>query len=207
MLSRRVITRSGRHFRGRYPSRKLGRMVAFESLIERDVIMLLEFSRGVSSYQEQPERIEYADGDTIRVYYPDFEARLASGVRVHIEVKPSQKLTSPKVFHKLRMVAAHYSSFRDELFSVITEKQAREEPLHSNLRMLSALRAKLSAPAPIVQPYPRDQVWAVLEASLGRDVLLKHIALGNLVCDLSVPLEGELAVIPEKEAAHDALYI
>lgn len=66
MLSRRVITRSGRHFRGRYPSRKLGRMVAFESLIERDVILLLEFSRGVLSYQEQPTRIAYSNGQAMR---------------------------------------------------------------------------------------------------------------------------------------------
>ena len=129
MLSRRVITRSGRHFRGRYPSRKLGRMVAFESLIERDVILLLEFSRGVQSYQEQPERIVYSDGQTIREYYPDFEARLASGPRVHIEVKPSAKLDSPKIAKKLQQIATHYAQHRDEYFRVITELDARKEPL------------------------------------------------------------------------------
>lgn len=54
MLVRKVITRRGRRFRGYFPSRKLGRMVAWESLTERDVILLLEFSPGVLSYQEQP---------------------------------------------------------------------------------------------------------------------------------------------------------
>src|SRR3546814_4075345 len=42
MPVRNVITRSGRHFRGLYPSRKVGRMVVFESILERDVIMLRE---------------------------------------------------------------------------------------------------------------------------------------------------------------------
>lgn len=207
MLSRRVITRSGRHFRGRYPSRKLGRMVAFESLIERDVILLLEFSRGVQSYQEQPERIVYSDGQTMREYYPDFEAKLASGPRVHIEVKPSAKLDSPKIAKKLQQIATHYAQHRDEYFRVITELDARKEPLHTNLKTLSPLRAK---PAASPQDFPvrlHGKPWHVLEASVGRAVLLKQVALGNLVCDLASPLQGDLMVFTAQEAAHDSLYL
>lgn len=207
MLSRRVITRSGRHFRGRYPSKKLGRMVAFESLIERDVILLLEFSRGVQSYQEQPERIVYSDGQIMREYYPDFEARLTSGPRVHIEVKPSAKLDSPKIAKKLQQIATHYAQHRAEHFRVITELDARKEPLHSNLRMLSPLRAKPAASPQSLPMHLHCESWRALEALVGRDVLLKQVALGNLVCDLASPLHGDLMVFTAQEAAHDSLYL
>lgn len=207
MLSRRVITRSGRHFRGRYPSRKLGRMVAFESLIERDVILLLEFSRGVQSYQEQPERIVYSDGQAMREYYPDFEARLASGPRVHIEVKPSAKLDSPKIAKKLQRIATHYAQHRDEHFRVITELDARKEPLYTNLKTLSPLRAKPAASFHALPTRLHGKPWHDLEASIGRDVLLKQVALGNLVCNLASPLQGDLMVFTAQEAAHDSLYL
>lgn len=207
MLSRRVITRSGRHFRGRYPSRKLGRMVAFESLIERDVILLLEFSRGVQSYQEQPARIVYSDGQTVREYFPDFEARLVSGQQVHIEVKPSARLVSPKVARKLQQIAAHYAQHRDEQFRVVTELEARKEPLHTNLTTLSPLRAKPAAALQLLSQHLHGIPWHTLEASIGRDVLLKQVALGNLVCDLASPLQGDLMVFTAQEAAHDSLYL
>jgi len=207
MLSRKVITRSGRHFRGRYPSRKLGRMVEFESLIERDVILLLEFSRGVQSYQEQPVRIVYSDGQAMREYYPDFEAQLASDPRVHIEVKPSEKLHSPKIATKLQQIATHYAQHRDEHFRVITELEARQEPLHSNLKMLSPLRAKPVTSLYTLSMRIHGEPWHALEASIGRDVLLKQVALGNLVCDLTRPLQGDLLVFTEQEATHDSLYL
>lgn len=51
MFSRNVITRRGRGFRGNFPSRKLGRMVAGESLVELLAILLWEFSPGVLTYR------------------------------------------------------------------------------------------------------------------------------------------------------------
>ncbi|MGN5538471.1 TnsA endonuclease N-terminal domain-containing protein [Alcaligenes sp. Lyrl_28] len=182
-------------------------MVAFESLIERDVILLLEFSRGVQSYQEQPERIVYSDGQAMRDYYPDFEARLTSGPRVHIEVKPSAKLDSPKIAKKLQQIATHYAQHRDEHFRVITELDARKEPLHSNLKTLSPLRAKPAASPQALPIGLHGKPWHALEASVGRDVLLKQVALGNLVCDLASPLQGDLMVFNAKEVAHDSLYL
>jgi hypothetical protein len=44
--------------------------VEWESLLERDAILLFEFSPGVVSYQEQPEMIEYEQDGVMRRYYP-----------------------------------------------------------------------------------------------------------------------------------------
>ncbi|MDF2864673.1 MAG: hypothetical protein K0S02_4945 [Achromobacter mucicolens] len=208
MLSRRVITRSGRHFRGRYPSAKLGRMVEFESLIERDVILLLEFSGGVSFYQEQPTRLLYSDGETVRDYFPDFEVHLRTGCRIHIEAKPLAKLGLPSVAGKLNSIAEHYAAHREEYFQVVTDAIARREPLHTNLRALSALRAKATGPNYVECPaHPVRASWNALETVLGRQGLMQLVARGHLVCDLSQPLEGELVVQTVKEADDDSLYI
>ncbi len=59
MPVRKVVTPSGRKVRGYFPSKKMGRMVAWESQIELDAILLFEFSPGVISFQEQPEKIQY----------------------------------------------------------------------------------------------------------------------------------------------------
>ena len=102
MLARKPLTRSQRGFRMKYPSLKLGRMVACESLLEGDLVILLEFSPGVLSYQEQPARIEYWDGERMREYFPDFEVCLSDGTQAHLEVKSSGRLAKPKIAAKYR---------------------------------------------------------------------------------------------------------
>jgi hypothetical protein len=92
MLARKVITRRGRRFRGYFPSRKLGRMMEWESLNERNVILLFEFSPGVLSYQAQPALIHYHDGQDTRAYYPDFEVIFLNGEAIHVEVKLAREL-------------------------------------------------------------------------------------------------------------------
>lgn len=209
MPVRKVITHSGRQFRGRYPSLKCGRMVSYESLLERDVILLLEFSAAVVSYEEQPELVFYSDDQGTKKYFPDFEVVLTSGAKVHVEAKPAERLVIPHLAKVYRAVASHYSRFRDERFLIVTDREARAEPLHSNLMTLSAIRAK----SEVVAPFPqtvfqlcRPTVWEALEAEMGRPQLLRYLALGHLSCDLRCPLEGALPVFPKGEA-RDSLFI
>jgi len=89
--ARRVVRPTGGIFRGRFPSRKSGRTVAFESLIERDALILFEFSRGIVNFREQPYSIYYPFEGRSRKYTPDFELTLASGAVLLIEVKPEEK--------------------------------------------------------------------------------------------------------------------
>src|SRR3546814_13519379 len=117
-------------------------MVVFESILERDVIMLLEFSGAVSSFEEQPIRITYSDGDRMRDYYPDFRADLITGECLHLEAKPTAKLMLPKVATQLAAVTSHYAQHRSETFRIITEAVATAEPLHTTLASLRALRAQ-----------------------------------------------------------------
>jgi hypothetical protein len=87
--AREVISPSGGIMRGKFPSRKNGRMVHHEGLLELDAIYLLEASPLVTGYREQPTTITYPDGDRVRRYTPDLEVTLDGGASVWIEVKPT----------------------------------------------------------------------------------------------------------------------
>ena len=58
MPVRKVSNRGGNAI-GRFPSTKMGRMIAFESLLERDFIYLLDYDPTVDWFEEQPLSIEY----------------------------------------------------------------------------------------------------------------------------------------------------
>lgn len=188
MLARNVVTRRGRRFRGYFPSLKLGRMVAWESLLERDAILLLEFSPGVLSYREQPEEERYSDGAAIRSYYPDFLLELRSGSEARIEVKPAKKLDRPRVSAKLKHVASHYAR-QGKDFRVVTEQEIRREPLLGNLNVLQSVRRYRGADLP-----PKGLLQEVFSGGtlpfddvarrIGRHQTLVLIAQGVLGCDL-----------------------
>lgn len=210
MFSRNALTRSGRGFRMRIPSSKLARMVECESILEGDVALLLEYSPGVVSYQEQPARIQYWDGEQMRNYFPDFEAVLLDGSFVHIEAKHSRKLAKPRLADKYRAIATHYQRTPVQ-YRIITELECQQEPLHSNLRRLSYLRLKVTA-----EPLPSREVLsrllgststtlASLEESLGAAVTWRLLAIGLLHCDLTAEITPATLVFTVEGGRHATL--
>lgn len=207
MRARKVVTRSGRKIRGYFPSLKMGRMVEWESLLERDAILLLEFSPGVSSFREQPELIQYRDGDAVRRYFPDFEITTTSGEYIHLEVKPEGQLLRPDVASKLGKVAGHYAA-RKQAYRILTDKVIRQQPVHGNVTLLARMcrhdetLISLSSEVHLSlakRPLPFDEV----AHQIGRDRLLKMIALGHVGCDLTAPLSGANPVCHPREIDHD----
>jgi len=97
--SREVISPSGGIVRGKFPSRKNGRMVHHEGLLELEAIYLFETSPRIVRYREQPITINYPDGARLRRYTPDFELVLTTGEIVLIEVKPIRSLQHDEVRH------------------------------------------------------------------------------------------------------------
>ena len=137
---RRIVTRSGGGFRGKFPSRKLGCMVHYQSLLERDAILHFEYHPAVVKYQEQPSRETYYDAkNNARFYYPDFLAILVSTAESNHEVKPKAKLRSARVRDKLERVALRMAE-EGRTFRVWTEEHIRREPLFTNLQRLHELR-------------------------------------------------------------------
>ena len=124
MLSRKVVTRSGRGFRGHFPSKKLNAPVQFESLLERDAIKLFENSSEVKTYREQPTIIYYYLDGIPKRYHPDFEVVLMGDAVIHVEVKPSQRLATTELVIKFQAINQTYKS-RPEHFVILTEKELR----------------------------------------------------------------------------------
>ncbi|GAB1394766.1 hypothetical protein MASR1M60_29300 [Rhodocyclaceae bacterium] len=199
MLARKPLTRSQRGFRMKYPSLKLGRMVACESLLEGDLVILLELSPEVLSYQEQPARIQYWDGIQMRDYFPDFEVVLMDGTRIHLEVKHSRKLAKPELARKYRAIAVHYQRTPIQ-FRIVTELECQREPLRSNLQRMNYLRTKktaesLPSEAELYRLLGEASVsLAQLETILGVETTLRLLALGLLHCDLSVEITSATLV-------------
>ena len=141
----RKLKKSYRNVTGLFYSRRLRRLVQFDSLLERDFIQLLDIHPAVLSFAEQPVRIEFTDEQgTDLVYVPDFHVTFRSGVflgrRVKhpwiVETKYQSDLKEnwPKIAPKAR--AAVRSARRCEsIFHIITEACLEGPPLE-NARFL-----------------------------------------------------------------------
>ncbi len=213
MAVRKVVTRSGHGVRGYFPSRKMMRMVAWESQLERDAIMLLEFSLGVVGFREQPARV-YFDQDGVRhQYIPDFEVELADGRILHVEVKPESKLRKPDIARRFAAITAHYSRSENG-FSVLTEKAIRKEPRLSNLRLL-AYHQPDDASSPEMTAYIQKLALLPAQTVAGAAAVLGDVravyqllAANEYGCDLDSPIRAESRIYPAgKEVRHEALFI
>lgn len=131
--ARKIISPSGGIVRGKFPSRKNGRMVHHEGLLELDAIYLFETSPQIVRYREQPTAIHYPDGAKLRRYTPDFELMLVTGESVTIEVKPTRFLEEVETRHKFDRIE-EYMRRSTIPFVILTEKILRQEPRLSNLR-------------------------------------------------------------------------
>lgn len=70
-----------------------GRHVGFESWLERDHLMLLDFDPDVTAVSSQPFWLHWQGGDgRDRRHAPDFFARLADGTGVVVDIRPDDRI-------------------------------------------------------------------------------------------------------------------
>jgi hypothetical protein len=91
---------------GKFPSLKLGRMVGYQSLIERDFIYLLDFDATVTTYAEQPFSLHYKDGSKQRRYTPDF-CFSRYGQTCLVGPKVAKLSPGARSLHSLRLIHTH----------------------------------------------------------------------------------------------------
>lgn len=202
----RKIPRSYRNLTGRVAIAKQENSAAFESPLERDLYVLLDFNPAVASIQHQPFRIDYMRADerfthytpdALIFYRPEYKRK-----PVLCEVKPYEQLR--KDWSDLRPgFKAAVSMCRREgwIFHIYTENQIRT-PYLQNARFLRAYRDV--APDELRAERVRGYLRKSKEATLGS--LLTHfcpqesargawlslvwhlIATGRLQADLQSPL-------------------
>jgi hypothetical protein len=80
------------NFTGLYYAATMNAHVGFESWLERDVAMMLDFDSEVVAFSSQPFWLSWSEDGEPRRHAPDFFARLADGTGVVIDVRPDDRI-------------------------------------------------------------------------------------------------------------------
>ena len=131
----RKVYSSGRNMTGLFPSLKLRRMVAFESLIEQDYLYVLDYEREVVFFEEQPLSLEYIwEGKKLR-YTPDFHV-IRGEIHELVECKPLVFVNTEENQRKFS-VAQAWCKTQGWFFSVTTDQDLRQGHCLNNIKLLT----------------------------------------------------------------------
>lgn len=123
-MSTRQIKKSYRSCVGYFKSYKNSQQLAFESILERDFFMLLEFDETVISYEEQPFQIKYQLKETMTRYTPDVLVTYRDGTQKVFEVKYQNDINSdPALQHKLSVLKDAIQDQKKVCFEVFTDEK------------------------------------------------------------------------------------
>ena len=84
--------RGQKNFTGLYYAATMDAHVGFESCLERDVAMTLDFDTEVVAFSSQPFCLSWPEGGRRHWHTPDFFARLEDGTGVVIDVRPDDRI-------------------------------------------------------------------------------------------------------------------
>jgi hypothetical protein len=197
----RNVSNYGGNITGAVPSRKLGRIVHFESLTERAYIYLLEHDQQVEHYEEQPCTIHYFVEGQRRRYTPDFAVSWTEGLPSLVECKPTAHLDD--LDNHLKWTAAQlWCGRHGYTFAVVTDALVQQHAiLLDNLGALAGhayqryapqtldavLAAVQGAGAPVTVGTVVEQL-PQLRPQHARACIWHLLAVGALTADLTQPL-------------------
>lgn len=198
---------------GMTPSLKAGRPVWWESLLERDFILLLEIDHDVVNYTEQPFRVRYPFEGRARRYTPDFLVERKNKWQV-VEVKWKKKASTeefrlfrlsaePAILNKARTLIGPDDGRACE-FVVATEAEIRVQPLLENVKILRGYARTPFLPGQVVlcRRFLRenegasiaDLVAALSDKGVTLPVAYSLIYHGTLAVDFNLPLDARSVV-------------
>lgn len=208
MPVRRPSNRGGvRKNIGKTPSLKAGRNIWWESLLERDYILLLEIDPDVVTYTEQPFRITYTLDGKVHRYTPDFLVERKNKRQV-VEVKRKEK-ASTEAFRLFRLAVEPEIRKLGCEFVVATEENIRVRPLLDNTKTLRGYARTPFLPGQVVlcRKFLRENEGASIADLVGAlsgqgvtlPVVYALIYRGTLAVDFNLLLDPRSAV---RSAAH-----
>lgn len=181
-----------------------GGVAGFESSLERDLFLVLDFDPQVLSVREQPFTLTHIHDGRVRPYTPDALAEYdrERTPTVVYEVKPLEVLRAE--WHTLRprfKAAVAYCGQRDWQFKIVTERHIRT-PYLANAKFLRIYRAmepllvrqaQLRYTATALGPTTPQALlaaayWPKDEQALSIPALWQMVARGDFTIDLQKPL-------------------
>jgi hypothetical protein len=157
MPVRRVSNRGGNVI-GHFPSIRMKRMVAFESLIERDYLYLLDYEPNVEWFEEQPLTVEYRHDGKVLHYTPDFHIVEAGRGDVLIECKPLAFVDKDENRRKFR-AARFWCANRGWAFRIVTDQDVRAGFRLENVKLLTRYARH------VVEPGTKGRIYALLHSA------------------------------------------
>ena len=172
-----VVTRSGQRARGNFPTNKSFKRARFQSLVERDVLRVLEVSSRVTVLATHPVVLALPNGDEIVHYTPDVQIQMSDEGAL-LEAKGSFFLTQRESRDALR---TRVTLLRKEgiRLVVLLESDVRTNQLQTELEELLRLR-------PIVGRYRSTldlRPWDPLGKSAASETLLRRWSAAQQECD------------------------
>jgi hypothetical protein len=141
MPVRNVVLRTKTTTRYIVPSYKNGRDIQCESGLERDLMLLLEFSPQVVRYEEQPQVFRIHAEPKYFNATPDVKVSLDSNESNFLEVKYERK--AQKLAEKHQQIAGHLKSMGYR-YQVVTEKHIRPSQIVlDNCLILNGYRTQI----------------------------------------------------------------
>ncbi len=173
----------------------MGRHVGFESWLERDHLMLLDFDPATVAIASQPFWLSWRDeAGTAVSHCPDFFARRADGSAVVIDCRPVERRPDKDAakFDATAVVCAEIG-WRFDLVGatgpVLTANvrwlAGYRHPRHSTAEVEAGLLVVFADAAPLV-----DGASLVGDPIAVLPTLFHLLWRGELVCDLTVPLHA-----------------
>ncbi|MGW6838975.1 TnsA-like heteromeric transposase endonuclease subunit [Streptomyces sp. NPDC054949] len=133
-----------KNFTGEYWAATSRTHVGYESWVERDAAMALDFDPAVVALASQPFRLGWTDGERERGHTPDYFARLLDGTAVVVDVRPENlvdKGTAEVFAFTARVCEAVGWQFR--------HVGDLDQPYRVNLRWLARYRHRRCHRAPV----------------------------------------------------------
>ena len=137
---RPVITPSGKRARGVFPSNKAFGRARFESLLEQDVLRVLEVSSTVVQYRTHPVVLALP-GDKVMHYTPDVLVEWSGGGLL-VETKATYFLREPKSRNRMHEVAKRLKDHQID-WMLIAEGDVRFDGFQEELRELLRCRPSI----------------------------------------------------------------
>lgn len=186
--------RRQRHFPGLWWLATTGRHVGFESWLERDHAMLLDFDRDVCGLSSQPFTLTWRNPAGKKVSHtPDYFARMSDGSGVVVDVRPADRV-KPADAAKFEATAAACERAGNWSFRLVHEP---EPVLGASVRWLSGYRhpryGDRSLGRALLQSFAAgagllEGVSRVADPIRGLPVLFHLLWMGDLTADLRIPM-------------------
>jgi hypothetical protein len=146
---RPVVTPSGKRARGNFPSIKAPARSRYESLVEQDVLRVVEVSSTVHVLRTHPAVLALP-GDPLVHYTPDAQLEWPTGGML-IETKASYFLTLVPSRLRLQEIVTRLA-FHELHLVLIVESDVRRDGLQDELKALLRLRPRVGRYRPGIDP-------------------------------------------------------